>query len=212
MNLRELSQRVALGEGRFQEFKRRVPQPARIAKEVVALANTVGGTVFLGVDDDGTIVGLRDAEEEEYALHDALETHCTPPIRLRIERVSISRKRDVIVVYVPDSDVKPHYVEHEGKRTAYIRVDEVSREASREAIRLMRTKGRGDGVRFEFGDKEMLLMRYLDQYGRITVETFAKIANIAKKRASHTLVLLTRAHVLELHSTEDGDFFTAAAK
>ncbi|MEM6647360.1 MAG: ATP-binding protein [Bacteroidota bacterium] len=212
MNQRELTQRVALGEGRFQEFKRRVPQPERIAKEVVALANTVGGTVFLGVDDDGTIVGLRDAEEEEYALKEALEIHCTPPVRLRIERVSISRKRDVIVVYVPDSDAKPHYVQYEAKRTAYIRVDEVSREASREAVRLMKTQHRGDGVRFEFGDKEMLLMRYLDQYGRITVQKFAQIAHVPKKRASHTLVLLTRAQVLELHSTEDGDYFTAAAK
>jgi predicted HTH transcriptional regulator len=58
MTLRELEQLVELGEGISLEFKRRVPQPERIAKEIVALANTNGGRIVLGVSDDGTIEGF----------------------------------------------------------------------------------------------------------------------------------------------------------
>ena len=57
----------------------------------------------------------------------------------------------------------------------------------------------GPGVTFEYGDKEALLMRYLDAYGRITVAAFAQLAAIPARRASHTLVLLTRAGLLRHH-------------
>jgi predicted HTH transcriptional regulator len=66
MTLRELSQLTGLGEGQHLEFKKRVPGPERIAKEMIAFANTGGGRLLLGVDDDGSVVGVKDAAEEEY--------------------------------------------------------------------------------------------------------------------------------------------------
>lgn len=213
MNLQELSQLVSLGEGRQLEFKRRVPRPERMAKEVIAMANTDGGRLLLGVDDDGSIVGVRDAEEEEFALTEALVAHCDPPVNFSTERVAVTGRRDVIIVNVPSSGSKPHYLQNaseNGGRTAYVRVRDMSVEASREAVRLMRDTDDVDGVLFEFGEKEQKLMRYLDKYGRITVEQFAKLANVSARSASHTLVLLARADVLRLHTSERHDYFTLA--
>lgn len=211
MTLREVTQLVALGEGPVIEFKQRVPQPERIAKEAIAFANTQGGHIFLGVSDDGEIKGLKDAEEEVYLLQDALAKHCQPQLAYQMERIAISRKREVILVRIFESKKKPHYlVEADGKQTVYIRVDDVSREASREAIRLMRLGGKESEVMFQFGDKELALMRYLDSYGRITVDQFAKLVHIPRRRASHTLVLLTRASVLDFHESTDSDYFTRA--
>ena len=65
-------------------------------------------------------------------------------------------------------------------------------------------------VRFEFGDKERVLMRYLDRYEQITVEGFARLVDIPKRRASQTLVLLTKANLLRLHPDEKADYFTLA--
>lgn len=213
MNLQELTQLVSLGEGRQLEFKRRVPRAERIAKELIAMANTDGGRLLLGVDDDGSVVGVRDAEEEEFALRQALIAHCDPPIPFSTERIPITHRRDVIVVSVPSSGTKPHYLAHigeNGSRTAYVRVRDMSVEASKEAVRLMKNAGEAENVLFEFGEKEQMLMRYLDKYGRITVSQFAKLANIPARAASHTLVLLTRADVLRLHAGERSDYFTLA--
>jgi sulfite reductase beta subunit-like hemoprotein len=55
-----------------------------------------------------------------------------------------------------------------------------------------------------------MLMRYLDNYGRITVKQFASLANISDRSASRTLVLLTRANVLRLHADHRHDYFTLA--
>lgn len=213
MTLQELTQLVALGEGANLEFKRKVPRPERIAKELIAFANTQGGRLLLGVDDDGSVVGLRDAEEEEFVLRRALDGHSDPVVEFSVERVPVANRRDVIVVHVPESAGKPHFLTSNGNgsvRIAYVRVKDKSVEASKEALRLMREDDAKDVVTFEFGDKELMLMRYLDSYGKITVKQYARIANISKGRASKTLVLLTQANVLRLHADHRHDYFTLA--
>ena len=212
MNLRELSQLVTLGEGQHLEFKKRVPGPERIAKEVIAFANTGGGRLLLGIDDDGTVAGVKDAAEEEYALQQALLAHSHPPVLIQSERIPITKKRDVIIVRVPASDHKPHFLvdPQNGERTAYVRVEDMSVEASREAVHLMRARREEVDVLFEFGEKEQILMRYLDSYGRISVARYATLAGISPQEASNTLVVLAEANILQLHSDPKEDYFTLA--
>ena len=213
MNLEELNRVVQLGEGLTLEFKTRVPKPERIAKEVIAFANTMGGRLLLGVDDDGTIKGVRDSDEEEYALMEALNTHCKPPIQYAVKRIPVSKKRNVLFVNVYESNEKPHVLidpSDPANQTAYVRINDMSVEASREHVRLMRTRNSSSDVKFEFGDKEHKLMRYLEDYGRITVSQFASLANISDRKASHTLVLLAKANVLQLHADPRHDYFTLA--
>ena len=212
MTLRELEQLVGLGEGLSLEFKRQVPRPERIAKEVVALANTHGGRIVLGVDDDGTITGVNDAEEEKFLLRQAIQTHCTPAVEYQTQRVVVGDRRDVLVVIVPESSSKPHVVISEsttnGEGPAYVRVEERSVVASDETVQQLRDQTPSGNVTFEFGETESLLMRYLDDYGRITVAQLAKVADIPPERASQTLLRLTRADLLHLHADEEGDYFT----
>lgn len=213
MTLRELEQLVELGEGISLEFKRRVPRPERIAKEIVALANTNGGRIVLGVGDDGTITGVGDAAEEEFLLRQATDAHCAPSVEYRTERVVVGDQNDVVVVTVPESDMKPHFVVSDPPassvdRPAYVRVEERSVEASDETVQQMENHESNEGVTFEFGETESLLMRYLDDYGRITVPELAQLADISPERASQTLLRLTRADLLHLHTAEDGDYFT----
>lgn len=215
MNLDELKRLVALGEGKHLEFKRRVPSPERIAKEVVAFANSDGGKVLLGVDDDGQISGLKDVQEELFLLENALERHCDPPIDFRISTLPVSRRREVLVIDVPNSADKPHFLvrpENGSKGVAYVRVDDRSIEASKELVRLMRWKKNPTDTRFEFGPKEQLLMRYLDSYHRITVDQFARVANVPVKAASWKLLLLTRAGILQLHPDDREDYFTLSGE
>jgi len=212
MTFRELSQLVTLGEGQHLEFKKRVPAPERITKEVIAFANTGGGRLLLGIDDDGTVVGVKDAAEEEYVLQEALDRHSGPPVPFTTERLPVTKKRNVIVVHVPISARKPHFLidAKNGARTAYVRIEDMSVEASPEAVRLMKAQQHPVDVLFEFGEKEQTLMRYLDSYGRISVSQFASLANISPQAASQTLVLMARANVLHLHSDPKEDYFTLA--
>lgn len=211
MTREELDRLVAIGENAFIEFKHRVPEPKRIAKEIVAFANGRGGTVLIGIADDGVVRGVKDSAEEEFVLHEAIAAHCDPAIPVTVSRVPVSRKREAIVVRVEPSKDRPHYVTDGDERTAYVRVGDQSVEASREAVRLMRTSDDAQ-VQFEFGEKELLLMRYLDKYGQITVNQFATLAGIKRKQASQTIVLMTRAGILALHHHDKEDYFTVGTK
>jgi Predicted transcriptional regulator containing an HTH domain and an uncharacterized domain shared with the mammalian protein Schlafen len=213
MTARELEQLVDLGEGLSVEFKRRVPQPERIAKEIVALTNTHGGRIVLGVDDDGTIMGIDHASEEEFLLRQAVEAHCRPSVDYQTERIVVEPRCDVLVVTIPESSTKPHVVvsdpeEDREEGAAYVRVEAKSVEASPETVQELREQKDRSGVTFEFGETESLLMRYLDDYGRISVSQLAQLADIPPERASQTLLRLTKADLLHLHPDEDGDYFT----
>ncbi len=218
MTHEDLKRLVLLGEGVRLEFKNRVPRPERIAREVIAFANTDGGTVLIGVDDDGTIVGLRDAEEELFALSRALRERIDPEVEVEISAVSVSRRRDVLVVQVPPSALRPHILVPEpgttgeaARQHAYVRVADQSVEASRESVRVMRAEGRGEGVAFTFGEPERRLLEYLDRHERITVGEYARMAEMPVWRASKTLVALVRAGIVRLHPGPGGeDVFTAA--
>lgn len=212
MTRRELEQLVDLGEGLSLEFKRRVPRPQRIAKEMVALTNTHGGRIVLGVDDNGAILGIDHASEEKFLLRQAVQAHCRPAVEYQTERIEVEPHCDVLLVTIPESSAKPHAVVTTGEPTdpgtAYVRVEARSVEASPDTVQEMRAQKDGAGVTFEFGETESLLMRYLDDYGRISVEQLAQLADISSERASQTLLRLTKADLLHLHPHQDGDFFT----
>jgi ATP-dependent DNA helicase RecG len=60
------------GEGLQIEFKERIPPPDELASEIVAFANTDGGTIIFGVSDKGEIVGLQfEGNLEEYIMFGA---------------------------------------------------------------------------------------------------------------------------------------------
>jgi predicted HTH transcriptional regulator len=60
----EMLDQIAQGEGQQQEFKRLIDNTESIAGEIVAMANTDGGRLYIGVEDDGTIVGCPDPAQE----------------------------------------------------------------------------------------------------------------------------------------------------
>lgn len=234
MTLRALTRLVARGEGERLEFKRRVPEGPRIAREVIALANSGGGRLLLGVADDGEIAGLQYAAEEAFAFRHATERYCSPPVEYESETVPLDarsahdRRRDVMVITVPESSQKPHVLvdaDHgpapesedgapaeDDKGIAYVRVGEMSVEASPEAVALMEAGEDEPGVTFQYGEKEQLLMRYLEDYTRVTVGQFAKMAGIPKAEASQTLLTLTKADILQIQADREEDYFTLAMK
>ncbi|OZC03384.1 AlbA family DNA-binding domain-containing protein [Rubricoccus marinus] len=215
MTLDDLRRLAAMGEGRYLEFKNRVPRPDRLAREIIALANTDGGKVLIGVDDDGSVVGVKDADEELFALREALGGRVEPEVEIEVEPVRVSRRRLALVVDVPPSMDRPHYLRPDAdprqKRKVFVRVEDQSVEASREAVLLMKEQRKGTGARFTFGERERKLLAYLDRHERVTVEGYARLAGVPPWKASKTLVQLAHAGVLALHAQPGGaDYFTAS--
>jgi len=211
MSKSDLEKMIFHGEGARLEFKHRLPQSERIAREVTALANTHGGHLLIGVTDDGKLSGVKDPEEELFALNRALQKHCTPILGWSHKLVKVSRTRMVVALKIPASPNRPHYVQKLGCRTksVYVRFEDMCIEASREACKLMHTFTDTKNVLIHLGDKERLLLKYLDQMGEITVKGFSKSAKIHPGRASRMIIRMTRAGILHHHIDPNVDYFTA---
>lgn len=59
-----LQQLISRGEGKALEFKSAIPSPQHLAREIAAFANSRGGTILLGVREDGTIPGVFDCPHD----------------------------------------------------------------------------------------------------------------------------------------------------
>ncbi|MDI9876750.1 MULTISPECIES: AlbA family DNA-binding domain-containing protein [Bacteroidota] len=203
MDLKDLKNLVRKGEGSQLEFKLKAKHPEKIIREIVAFANTDGGTLLLGVGDDKSIPGLKFADDEEFILVQAIEKFCDPPINFQLERMAITNERDILIFTIPQSNEKPHFVKLSSTEPpkAYVRVQDRSVQASKEVKQILRRENE-EGIRFVFGEKEKVLMEYLAQHQNITLEKFAEIAKIPLWLASRTLVLLVLGHVLRVQPNE----------
>lgn len=205
----ELRNLIQTGEGTFLEFKKTIPNPQKIAREIAAFANTKGGTILVGVDDNKHISGVSAYFEEEFLLMEAAQKWCVPAVPLQIELVH-SGMEDVMVVSVPEMEKKPVYVKGKKKRLVFIRIRDESTLASDEQTEILKQQYSDDGVTFEYGKNEQMLFRYLNEYGEITVSKFAQIVNVTSYRASRILVNLVSAGVLKIFRRYEEDVFTFA--
>ena len=137
MNKAELIELILNGENSGVEFKRDDVANHRIAQELVALLNLEGGTVLLGVEDDGSITGASRENLEEWVV-ELCRLKIDPPIIPFISWVkNVEPGRDVLAIRVPIGPDKPYARVHNGRTTYFIRVGSTSREASRAELERM---------------------------------------------------------------------------
>lgn len=199
------------GEGTYLEFKRTIPSAYKIAREIAAFANTKGGTLLIGVDDDKSLVGVLGYQEEEYMLDKATNEFCYPTVEITIEVVHFG-ERDLLVIKVPEAADKPIFVKRNKEEAVFMREEDKNKVASKELIEIIQKKNSNEGVTFEYGPNEQKLFRYLNEYGEITVEKFAQLVDIPRAQASGTLVNLVTADVLNLFRKDNIDYFTYSSK
>ncbi|HNX79656.1 MAG TPA: ATP-binding protein, partial [Prolixibacteraceae bacterium] len=121
------------GEHQRQDFKYCISDSRKIARSLVAFANTDGGSLLVGVKDNGHLVGVQ-SEEEYYMVESAARIYSKPPVPFTTKQWHIEGKT-VFQVIIEPSQARPHYARDEnGKWLAWIRHQDENRLASRVMI------------------------------------------------------------------------------
>ena len=111
-----------------------------VKKEVVAFANTNGGTIYIGVQDNGGIIGLDNPDFVMQQIANAVRDSIRPDVSMftNIELV-MKENKNVIKITVQQGTKKPYYLTDKGLKPSgvYVRSGAASAPASEDAIRMM---------------------------------------------------------------------------
>jgi predicted HTH transcriptional regulator len=197
------------GEGDMLDYKQEISSANKIAKTMVSFANHKGGTLLVGVRDNRSIAGIQ-TEDEKYMLDLAASFHCKPEITLEIIEHEIGDKV-ILECIVPDGDDKPYSAKgDDGKWWVYVRNKDKSLLASKIVVDVLRRQASDSGTMITYGKNEEMLLKYLEEHERITLNEFKKKVNISRWRASKILVNLISAGVIRNHTHEKTEFYTLA--
>lgn len=147
-----------------QKTELKVELTKDIKKEIVAFANTNDGTIYIGIDDDGRIVGLTDAEKDLEALsgmiREGIKSDLTLYTKIYIEKIN---NKDIIVVKVSEAPNKPYYLSDKGLKSSgvYLRHGNVSVQASEEVIKKMLVESNSNSFESNISKEQNLHFDYL---------------------------------------------------
>ncbi len=207
--LTELKSLVRGGESYHLEFKRRINDAEKVVAEMCAFANTYGGTLLVGVNDDKEIPGLKFPEEETYVLHNAIIKHCKPALEYKENVLVVAPERFVLKYEIPERRRKPQFfISSEGLKKVYIRHEDKTLQASNELNEIIKRKRSKKNIKFTYGTDEELLMKYLQQHPHITFSDYRALTKLNRYKASRRLVTLVLANVLEITPTTRGDQYS----
>ncbi|MEJ0056359.1 MAG: ATP-binding protein [Bacteroidota bacterium] len=206
--VKELQKLVSQGEGQHLEFKRKASHPDKIVRELIAFANTGGGTLLIGVDDDKSIPGVKFPEEESVVIHSELKKHCRPGLAFHETVIPISENRFVLHWRIPKSEKRPHFYVTDKERFSFVRQNDQSIKASREMTEIIRRSKSLNGTRLVYGEAEQKIIHFLGGQPVISLQEFSQLTGLNRYMASRKIVRLVLANVLKITPTDKGDLFS----
>ncbi len=118
-----------------------------LKKEIIAFANTIGGTIYIGIDNNGEIVGIDDADFVMQQISNSLRDGIRPDISMftHIELMHEDNKC-FIKITINQGTRKPYYLSDKGLKPSgvYVRSGTTASPASEDAIRMMIKIADGD--------------------------------------------------------------------
>ena len=126
------------GENNAVEFKSAAVTADSIAKKIVAFANTLGGSILIGVEDNGQVSGVNNPSQVEEWVTNICRQNVIPPLQVLIH---VEKQDDLSVIHieVPKGKDKPYQT---NKNQYLVRVGSTNRTASpQELLRLFQQSG-----------------------------------------------------------------------
>lgn len=132
-------------EGKNIEFKRQYIEDIKYA--VLAFANTEGGTLYIGVNDDGSVEGVENPDAVMLQVMNMIRDTIRPDITVAVDcSTELMENKHVVVLTIQRGVARPYYLANKGIRPAgvYVRQGASSVPASETAILQMIKESSGD--------------------------------------------------------------------
>lgn len=128
----DILQLITQGENDKVEFKTRVGKDRELdefIESVVAFANSAGGVILVGIDDNANLIGIQDEDATDRVIK-VLRSHCDPPIQPETSIKTLDDKR-ILIIQIKEGSNKPYVLRDKG---IYVRAGATDRIATRAEV------------------------------------------------------------------------------
>ncbi len=170
-----------------------------IKKEIVAFANSKGGTIYIGITDTGEILGLKDIKSDIESLsgmiREGIIGNLTTYTDIEIKEID---KKDVIELHITSAPEKPYYLADKGLKSSgvYIRHGSSTIQATDEIIRKMLIESSKKSFEEEISNVQELTFYYANEIFKkrnieFSNEKFKSLKMITDNKFNNLALLLS---------------------
>jgi hypothetical protein len=201
-------QLISKGEGQQLDFKFAINDSRKIARSIVAFANSDGGTLLIGVRDNGSIAGVR-SDEELHMVDTAVLLYCSESLLLE-KRIYRLESRDVLEVKIPQQRGQRLLAvkEEDGRERVYIRIGDQNQIVNSVWMKVWSKKNKPFNQQIDFTEKELFFIKQFEGGGKHTLHYLVKRTCLHKKIVEELLVKFILFDLLEITFEETGIFYS----
>ncbi len=203
-----ISERIKLGEGQHLDFKHSINDSKKIARSLVAFANSKGGgSLLIGVKDNGSVKGIA-SDEEYFMVETAAHLFCKPEPHFKYKIWNVMGKI-VLEIIVPEGMDKPYLAPDEnGDYKAFVRNHDQNLVAGKILKEVWkRTKKGVKGVKIRYNYELKALLDHIQENGSISKNEFVKLSDLKSSVADNILISLILMNIIEIKLSEKSDRF-----
>ncbi len=187
---------ISQGEHENLDFKQEIDDARKIARAMSAFANTNGGTLLIGVKDNGVISGIR-TEEEWYMIQAAAEYYTKPKIQYSVN-LWRANKKNVIETIIHESKQKPHYVQNEkGEWTVYMRLNDQNIVADHILIHMLKMQQKNIKKKITLSKDEQKVLSLFNDLKETTFSEILRLSVLPYHIAKNIVTKLVQINVLK---------------
>ncbi len=188
---------IEQGEGLQLDFKFEVSDAAKIARSLVAFANTVGGKLLIGVNDDGTISGVK-SEEELFMIENAATRYCSPKVEFISRNWRINGK-NVLAISVSGSPDAPHKAPNQsGEYKVYVRIDDENILANGVQMKIWKKLNTSSDINFVYSEDAKAILELLVNQVTLSLDKILSIINLSRFKIENILAELVIMKVINM--------------
>ncbi|MDD3738933.1 MAG: ATP-binding protein [Lentimicrobiaceae bacterium] len=196
---------ISEGEHQQLDFKFSINDSRKIARSLVAFANTNGGRLLVGVKDNGAIAGVR-SEEEFYMVEAAANLYSKPSIDFVANEWIVDTKKILEIIIPKKNDDKLLYAvsELDNKNLVYIRQNDCNYQVNIVWLKAHNLRFSEKNINIQLKKDESKLLSFMKNAELYSFSRLRKLLSINKFKLENILAKFVAINILEIVFTQQG--------
>lgn len=193
---------ISNGEGQHLDFKFRIDDQKKIARTLAAYANSGGGTLLIGVKDNGKIAGIY-PEEEFHMIEGAASLYCFPAIDFTSTVLQEGRHL-VLKIDVEHSENRHKAIDEDGNKAYYYRLEDHTVRGNKILDRIWVIEKQGLPQPAQFSEDELSILRVLREEEELSISKIYRKLDISKNKIDRFIAALVVWDIVGINVTNAG--------